>query len=65
MSTKNKAARVAEVLKKELGVEVTEAKGSFREFSVLVDDKVVARRKWFRFPKEDRLISSVKEALAA
>ena len=40
MSTKQKAARVADILKKDLGVEVSETKGSFRELSVLVDNKL-------------------------
>jgi len=65
MSTKQKAARVAELLKKELGVEVSEAEGSFRELSVLVDNQVVARRKWFRFPKDADLLASVRQAAAA
>jgi hypothetical protein len=56
---------VAELLRNGLGVEVTDAKGSFRELSVLVDDKIVARRRWFRFPKDDELLSTVKQAMAA
>ncbi len=64
MSTREKAARVADTLKENLGVEVSETKGSFRELSVLVDNQVVARRKWFRFPKDQDLVATVRQAAA-
>jgi hypothetical protein len=56
---------VADLLKKELGVQVSETKGSFREFSVLVDEKIIAKRKWFRMPKDEDVVSAVKQAVAA
>jgi hypothetical protein len=54
---------VAELLKQEVGAEVSLVKGSIQELSVRVGDQVVARKKWFRFPKDDALVARVKQAL--
>ncbi|MBI4660314.1 MAG: hypothetical protein HY735_15875 [Verrucomicrobia bacterium] len=59
-----KAARVAARLKQDLGVEPKLAHGRLQELSVLVGDKVVARKKWFRFPKDEAVVAAVRTALA-
>lgn len=58
-----KSARVAELLKKELGVEASQVKGRIQELSVHVGNQVVARKKWFRFPKDDTVVAAVRQAL--
>lgn len=46
-------------------MEVNRVKGSIQELSVLVGDQVVARKKWFRFPKDEAVVSAVRQALAS
>src|SRR5438876_1106452 len=57
-----RAARVAALLKKELGVEVETVAGANGEFTVWVDDKLVARKSWVRFPSDQRVLEAVRSA---
>jgi hypothetical protein len=42
-------------------VEVVE--GDAGEFSVLVGDRIVARKAWLRFPSDERVLEAVRTAL--
>jgi hypothetical protein len=55
---------VADLLKKELGIEPSQVGGRIQELSVQVGHQVVARKKWFRFPEDDAVVAAVREALA-
>jgi hypothetical protein len=56
---------VAEELRKELGVPVDLVNGSRGEFTVLVDDRPVAR-KWLIFkPSVEKVLKAVREAMPA
>jgi len=50
------------LLKKELGVEVETVAGANGEFTVWVDDKLVARKGWVRFPSDQRVLEAVRSA---
>jgi RIO-like serine/threonine protein kinase len=54
---------VADLLRKELGAEVHLVHGSFQEFTVLVEEETVARKKWFRFPNDQTLLEEVRRTL--
>jgi hypothetical protein len=56
---------VAELLKRELNVEAALVRGRKGEFSVMVNDQVVARKGWFRFPPPEKILAAVKQALTA
>ena len=55
--------RVAALIKDELGIETKLVKGGRREFTVWVDDQVVAKKGWFSFPTEEKVLAGVKDAL--
>lgn len=60
---------MAELLKRELGVEVELVEGDKDEFTVWVDDQMVAsmvvRMKFFhRFPDDQEVLSAVRRALS-
>jgi len=55
---------VAELIKRELGVEPELAEGDRGEFTVWVGDRVVAKKGWVRFPPDQRVLSAVRQALA-
>jgi hypothetical protein len=52
------------LLKKELRADVETVGGSTGEFTVWVDDQLVARKKWLRFPSDEKVLQAVKTALA-
>ncbi len=52
-------------MRKELSVEANLVTGSRAEFCVLVGDRVVVKKGWFLFPKEEVVLSAVRQALAA
>ncbi|MHB8521304.1 MAG: hypothetical protein ACYDH9_11185 [Limisphaerales bacterium] len=54
---------MAELLKQEFGIEPSRVNGGFQELSVWVGDQPVARKKWFRFPKDEALVAAVREVL--
>ena len=55
---------MAELIKRELGVEPELIEGDRGEFSVWVGDQVVAKKGWVRFPADVKVLSAVRQALA-
>jgi hypothetical protein len=53
------------LLKKELDVEVGTIGGKTGEFTVWVDDKIVAAKGWIRFPSDQKVLEAVRAALSA
>ncbi|HLH30074.1 MAG TPA: hypothetical protein VKY31_02650 [Terriglobia bacterium] len=51
------------MLKKELGVDVETVGGKTGEFTVWVGDRLVAQKGWVRFPSDQKVLASVREAL--
>jgi hypothetical protein len=51
------------LLRKELGTDVDVVEGDAGEFSVLVGDRIVARKAWLRFPSDQRVLEAVRTAL--
>ena len=56
---------MADLLKRELGVEAELVEGSRGEFTVRVDDKIVAQKGWVRFPQDQKVLAAVRQALEA
>ena len=56
---------MAELIKRELGVEPELIEGDRGEFTVWVGDRVVAKKGWVRFPPDSKVLSEVRQALAA
>lgn len=56
---------MAELIKRELGVEPELIEGDRGEFTVWVGDRVVAKKGWVRFPPEGKVLTEVRRALAA
>jgi hypothetical protein len=54
---------VAALIKDELGIETKLVKGGRGEFTVWVDDQMVAKKGWFRFPPVEKIVESVREAI--
>ena len=54
---------MAELLKRELGVEPELVEGDRGEFTVWVGDRVVAKKGWVRFPGDGRVLAGVRRAL--
>ncbi len=57
---KPRAARVAELLEKELGVETAIERGGFGEFTVLVGSDVVAKRTTITLPRDKVVLDLVR-----
>lgn len=55
---------MAELIKRELGIEPELVEGNRGEFSVWVGDQVVAKKGWIRFPADQKVLSAVHQALA-
>jgi len=55
---------VADFIKKKLSIEVELKEGRLGEFTVLVNDKVVARKWLFRFPPDDKVLLAVRAVSA-
>lgn len=55
---------MAELLKKELNVETNLVEGGRGEFTVWVGDEVVAKKGWFGFPDDEKVLAAVRETLA-
>ncbi len=55
---------MAELIKRELGVEPELVEGGRGEFTVWVGDRVAAKKGWVRFPPEERVLAGVRQALA-
>ena len=56
---------MAELIKRELGVEPEVVEGDRGEFTVWVGDRMVAKKGWVRFPADEKVLSSVRQALTA
>jgi hypothetical protein len=54
---------VAELLKKELGIDTTTLKGDNGEFTVWVDEQQVAKKNWLGFPSDEKILEAVRTAL--
>jgi hypothetical protein len=55
---------VAAELKKTVGVDAELRVGGSGEFTVWIDDKLVAEKKFGKFPSPDECVAAVKAALA-
>jgi len=55
---------LAAIIKSRLGIESELIEGSRGEFTVWVDEKLVAEKGWFRFPSDEKVLSAVREAAA-
>jgi hypothetical protein len=56
---------VAELLKKELNVETNLIEGDRGEFTVWVDERVVAKKGWLGFPEDEKVLAAVREAIGS
>ncbi len=57
---------MADLLKRELGlIEVALIPGERGEFTVRVDDEIVAKKNWLGFPEDRRILETVQKALEA
>ena len=52
-------------MERELNVETKLIEGGRGEFTVWVGDEVVARKGWFGFPEDEKVLAAVREALAS
>ncbi len=57
------AARVAEMIKQELGIEAELVKGGMGELSVSVNGEKVAKKGWFTSPSEQEFLDAVRDAV--
>ena len=55
---------MAELIRREMGVEPELIEGELGEFSIWVGDRMVAKKGWVRFPADHRVLSAVRQALA-
>ena len=58
-----RAARVAGVLQRELGVETRIERGGFGEFTILVGDKIVMKRTTIMLPPDQLVLEAVRSRL--
>jgi hypothetical protein len=54
---------VAEKIENALGIKAKLIKGNRGEFTVWVEDKLVAKKGWIRFPSDQKVLEAVKAAL--
>ncbi|HEU0144067.1 MAG TPA: hypothetical protein VFQ47_04715 [Nitrososphaera sp.] len=55
---------MAELIKRELGIEPELVEGDRGEFTIWVGKQIVAKKGWVRFPPDKRVLSAVQQALA-
>jgi hypothetical protein len=55
---------VAAMIKSKLGVEPELIEGGRGEFTVWLDDELIAKKGWFKFPSEEKIIAELKTALS-
>ncbi|HET6373793.1 MAG TPA: hypothetical protein VFG76_10820 [Candidatus Polarisedimenticolia bacterium] len=55
---------MADLIKRELGHDAVLAEGGRGEFSVLVDGRIVARRRLFGLPSDLKVLEQVRRALS-
>lgn len=56
---------MADLLKRELGVEAELERGDGGEFTVWVNGRQVAKKSWLGFPSDEKVLAAVREALNA
>ncbi len=54
---------MAELIKRELGIQPELVEGKRGEFTVSVGDQVVAKKGWVKFPPDEKVLSAVQQAL--
>ena len=54
---------MADLLKTELGIEAELQQGKPGEFTVLVNNEVIAKKGFFMLPSDQKIIDAVKQAL--
>jgi hypothetical protein len=54
---------VAELIKRELGVQPELVEGDRGEFSVWVGNQAVAKKGWLRFPSDQKVLTAVRQAI--
>ena len=54
---------MADLLKKELGVDTELVAGDRGEFTVWVGEEVVAKKNWLGFPDDEKVLAAVRQAL--
>jgi hypothetical protein len=55
---------VADLIRRELGVEAELVEGGRGEFTVWVGDRLAAKKGWVRFPPDLKVLAAVRQALA-
>ena len=56
---------MADMIKRELGIEAELQEGDRGVFTVRVNDKVVAKKSWLRFPQMEKVLLAVRQELGA
>jgi hypothetical protein len=62
-SFEERAAKLAEVINKEIGMKANLMVGHVGEFSIWVEDKPIARKTIFGFPSDSKVIKGLKKEL--
>lgn len=62
-SFEERAAKLAEVINKEIGMKANLMVGHVGEFTIWVDDKPIVRKTIFGFPSESKVIKGLKKEL--
>ena len=58
------AARVANFIKKESGIEAgVDPGGKIGEFTVWVNDKLVVKKSFFKFPDKEKILFAVQQEM--
>ncbi len=55
---------MAELLRRELGVQPELIEGDRGEFSVWVGNQIVAKKRWLRFPSDKKVLTAVRQSIA-
>ena len=55
---------MAELIRRELGIEAELIEGGMGEFTVWVGERMVAKKGWVRFPSDQKVLAAVQQALA-
>ena len=54
---------MAELIRRDLGIQPELVEGDRGEFTVWVGDRMVAKKGWVRFPPDKKVLSAVQQAL--
>ena len=57
------AARVAALVRREIGIEPRLVQGRMGEFSVWLDDKLVLKKGWIKLPSDEQVLAAVRSAV--